>query len=163
MPRLTNRRHERFAQEYISNGCNQSKAARAVGVAVASAAQAGSEWLRNPKILARIMEINDRVLENLVMSRDEVLAEMNHLASYNTKDLYDDDGQMVSIHELPEALTAAIKEIEHDALGRPSKIKFVDKRGALNDMMKYYNLFEDHQQAGVGEMTVVIDGKDSKA
>ena len=156
MARLKNRRHEVFCREYVNRGFNGAAAARAAGSTEISARKTASDWLSKPDIVARIDELNEDLLDDLVMTKEEVIAEMNKMASFNMADVYDDDGRMLKVHEMPRDEAAAIKEIG------PNGIK-VDKRAALDSMMKHYNAFEDHQNAGKAEMNVYLDDKDAEA
>jgi hypothetical protein len=48
--------------------------------------------------------------------------------------------------------------------GQVVGVKFLDnKRGAIQDMMKYYNAFEDHQRSKVADVHIHFDEKDKDA
>lgn len=162
MPKLKNYRHERFCREYVRRNFNGSAAARAVGVPEGSVRTTASAWLAKPNIFARVEELADDALADVMMTKQEVINQMAKLANFNPQDAFDDEGRLIPIHEMDEATAASIKEIEH-APGE-FKVKFSDqRRAALSDLMRHYNAFEDHQKAGAGEMNVYLDSKDAEA
>lgn len=164
MPRLKNRRHERFCQCYVSDGrFNGAAAARAVGVSRDSAHVQASKWLSNANILGRVDELTQDILSDVLMTKEELIAELNKLAKFNPKDLYDDDGRLIPVHELNPDVAASVQEIE-TVDGVPVKVKGgKDKSKAIETGLKYYNAFEDHQKSGAGEIHVHLDSKDQDA
>jgi len=165
MSKLKEQQIERFCQEYVTNGYKGTKAARAVGKSQASAATMASEWLSNPKILGRVMELQEDLLNDIIMTKQEAIAEMNKLAIFDPRKAFDEEGRLLSVHEMDAVTAAAVKEIEVNPLsGEPTIVKFLDnKRTAIDSMLKHYNAYEDHQKSGAGEMNVYLDDKDAKA
>jgi hypothetical protein len=168
MSKLKNSRHETFVRNYVSNGGNASKAARAAGCTTVNAGTQGNKWMKNAAIQQRIFELlkADELLYE--MSREETISEINKLAAFNMADYYDDDGVLIPIHELDSALAVGISEFEvdHDRAGLPyiSKMKAgKDKRAALDMQMRHHNLYEKHQAAGGGVININLDEKDMKA
>ena len=163
MARLKNNRHERFCREYVANGFNGAAAARAVGTSIASGKQMASEWLTIPNVLQRVQQLNDDILEDVIITKKEVIAEMVKLATFDLRTLYDDDGRLMNVHEMDASAAVSVQEVEV-ADGIPVKIKAGrDKRAALSELMKHYNAFEDHQKSGQGEMHIHFDDKDERA
>ena len=162
--RLKDRQLERFCREYVDNGHNGAKAARAVGKSEGNAAQWASEQLRKPKVLQRVMDINDGHIESLIYSKEEALAELNELATFDIRDAYDDDGNLLPIHQMSKAAAAAVKEVEMFPNGKVAGAKFLDvKHRAVVKMLEYHNAFEDHQKSGSGEVHIHFDEKDEQA
>ena len=121
-----------------------------------------------PHVMNRVNELIDDRLAGYVLTKEEVVAELNSLATFNMKDCYDDDGRLMQPSDLPRHIAACIKEVEtayNRFTGKTEvvKIKFHDKRAAVSDMMKYYNAFEDHQNSGATEFHVHLDEIDAKA
>lgn len=163
MPRLKNRRHERFAREYIRQNFNGAAAARAVGCPHTSARTTASDWLAKPNVSARVTELADNLLDDILVSKEELIAESNKLAMFNPKDMYDEDGQLLPIHEMDDDVAISVQEME--MLGaRVIKIKAGrDKRAAIEQGLKMHNAFENHQEAGSGIINIQMDEKDERA
>ncbi len=101
--------------------------------------------------------------EQLEMSKEETVAELNKLAKFNPQDMYDDDGFLIPIHKLDSDVAANVKEIEVLA-GIVTKVKAGgDKKAALDMQMRYHNAYENDQKAGSGTIEIYLDEKDMKA
>lgn len=154
---------ERFCRAYVMNGHNGAAAARSVGKSSANAPVWASHQLSNPKVMERLFQLNEDILDGFVLSKEEAVAEMNKLAIFDPRHAFDEDGQLLHPKDMDDVTAANVKEVEM-LDGVVTKVKFLDnKRSAIQDMMKYYNAFEDHQKSGVGEIHVHIDEKDAKA
>lgn len=161
MAKLTNRQHERFACEYVSNGFNATKAARSVGYAHNSAHVQGSRLLSDDKVVARVGELADNINSDKIMTAEELLDEMSKMSKFNIKDAYDENGQLLPIHEMSDEVAIMVKKVERLG-GNITRVEFSgDKRPAMEMMAKYHNLYENHQQSGA--MVVHMDEKDAEA
>lgn len=78
-------------------------------------------------------------------AREAVIEEVKKLSLYNVKDAVNPDGTIKQLQQLPENLTAAIKEINADG-----GLKFQDKLKAIDLFGKQMGLFVDKVQ---------VDGK----
>lgn len=144
---------------------NATKAARGAGYTLLNSAQAGYELLRNPEIQARIAELMADEAELFDMSADEAKAETAALARFDLADLYDEDGQLIPIHELPRHVSICITEIEYDKLrlGIPVKVKAgKDKMAAIDKVHRIHGSYEADNK-GQGEIHIHLDEKDMKA
>lgn len=159
MPKLKNKRWERFAREYVRNGFNASAAARAVGYSIISAGTQGPWLMTKPAIIQRIDEFNDNINDDVIMNAQELMAEASAMAKANIKDCYDDDGRIIHPSQLDESVTVNIQEVQH--LGaNVTNIKFGrDKKFGMDLIAKSHNMFEAHQKSGA--MTVFMDDKDA--
>lgn len=167
MPKLKHLRHERFCREYVSNGYNATKAARAVGAPSNSAHSQGSDYLKKPEIINRIMELNDNLLTATVMTPEDIAAELSAMASFNPVDLTDEEGQPIPLHELPRSVAVGAQEMVLTKLqdGRTAYVvekAGKDKRAALDMLAKHHNWFAAHQESGKAEMKIVISEKDEQ-
>lgn len=81
--------------------------------------------------------------------RERAEKEYRALSMYNIKDAVHADGTPKKIHEMPESLTAAIKEIDADG-----SVKFVDKIKALDSHSKITGLLTDKKEI-TGKVTLV--------
>lgn len=74
MPELENKKHERFAQEYILD-YNATAAALRTGYKESNARKQGSALLTNQDILARVRELQQEQAKRLAITADMVLIE----------------------------------------------------------------------------------------
>ena len=105
------------------------------------------------------------------MTIDRVLAEYAKLAFLDIRKAFDEDGNLVPIHEMDDDTAAAITGLEveevratvevdegleaqphggalrrsreRQTVGRLKKVKLSDKKGALDSLAKYLGLFSD--------------------
>lgn len=161
MAKLKNRRHERFACEYVSNGFNGAKAMRSVGAPSNAAGQQAHEVLSRPEVTLRVAELADNINSDKIMTAEELLDEMSKMSKFNIKDAYDENGTLLPIHEMSDEVAIMIKKVERLG-GNITRVEFSgDKRPAMEMMAKYHNLYENHQQSGA--MVVHMDEKDAEA
>ncbi len=159
MAKLKNRRWERFAREYIANGFNGAKAARAVGCSVDSSPSMAGKWLGNEHILQRVNDLNDDINDDTIMSAKELLQEASAMAKANIKDCYDEDGRLLHPIDMTDETASGIHEVQQ--LGAVvTSIKFGKDKGKAMDMLaKHHNMYEGHQQAGAA--VFFMDDKDA--
>lgn len=74
MAELKNKKHERFAQEYLVD-YNATAAAIRTGYSKRSARSTGSELLTKPDILARVHELQKEICKRLGVSAEMVIIE----------------------------------------------------------------------------------------
>lgn len=81
MPELKNLSRERFAREYVRNGHNATKAAKAAGYSEKSAYSQGSRLLKKDEVLARVREIEENALAEAGVTRYGVIERLVELIS----------------------------------------------------------------------------------
>jgi hypothetical protein len=92
--------------------------------------------LKNPKIALRIAELRAPVVARTQGTLAERLKELSYAAFLDPADAFDDFGRPLSIRAMPEHVRRAIAGYEVDAVSFVTKVKFVDKRGAIMDYSK---------------------------
>jgi len=149
-------KQQRFVQEYLID-LNATQAAIRAGYSERTAKQVGSENLTKPYIVAILQHHQKRLQNKLEITQERVLEEYAKLAFLDPRKFFDDDGNLIPVQDLPEEAAAAltgmdIKEIyetEDDKkvnVGRILKIKYADKKGALDSLAKHLGLLKDHVQ-----------------
>jgi len=167
----TNRR-EVFAQQYAltQNATTSYLEAYATPkrpIQDNSAATNGWKLLRNTEVSARVKELRILGHEHLMVSFEETLQEIGGLAMFDPKDMFDEAGNILPIHEMPIVARKMVHEFEQfrtdstDQDGKvtssryDTKIKYGKDKGKYLDMiMKFYNAYEEHQKAGSGIINV---------
>jgi len=160
--------YEIFCQEYVANRFNSTQAAISAGYAKASAYNQGHRLLKNPEVRKRVKELKLEVLELLQITRERVIKEFGRIGFSDIRKLYNEDRSLKDIQELDDSTAAAIESIEVVAntvngtvVDYTHKIKLASKNVALKNLGQHFNIYEDHEKSGTGEMHVHIEGKDA--
>lgn len=140
--RLKDIRQEKFCQEYVKTG-NLTQSLITAGYSPKYANAKGYETLGKVGIQERIEELRDKVEQKLDISRERVLAEYAKIAFMDVRNLFDDNGQPLTITELDDNTAGAIAGIEvleekvkGEVVGYVKKYRLADKRAALADICK---------------------------
>ena len=110
------------------------------------------------------------------ISADKVLQEIAKLATVNVRDLYDREGRLIPIQELPRHVTASISKIKvkmekdrEDADGNAQwaeirEISFWDKKGSIELLMRHLNILgvEKKEITGKDGAPLISPAKDCK-
>jgi phage terminase small subunit len=165
-------KREKFCQQYVlTQNATQSylfaySTARRP-IKATSAATEGWNLLRKPEIQARMKELRIHGHEHLMVSFEETLQEIGGLAMFDPKDMFDDNGRVLPIHEMPIVARKMIhefKQFETESTNEEgdvtstryeTEIKYGKDKGKYLDMvMKFYNAYAEHQKAGTGIIVV---------
>jgi phage terminase small subunit len=142
-------KHALFLKTYLGNGRNASAAARAAGYSEKTSADCGSRLLKHPDIIAQLSRLQTKTEKNLDLSLDRLLTEVSHAAMFDPGELYDEAGNEIPIHKLPEHVRRAIASIEQDKDYR--KLRMVSKTTSQELLAKLAGWLkqENHQQQAV--------------
>lgn len=158
---------ESFCQYFAIEGLNGIESYRRAsnareGISVAKEAKL---IRRRPAVVARIAELRRRQATQLILSRAEVLNGLARIASFDPRNLYDEDGEMIPLHELDDVTVASITGIKAQRLNTPTEddptkttlltveVKLADKKAALDSLAKAMGMFDTK---------VEVTGKDGK-
>ena len=138
----------KFAQEYIVD-LNATQAAIRAGYSIKTAHIQGSQLIRNPKVSACIQEAMDYRAKRTAITADRVLAEIGKMAFANTQELYDEDGNLIPVQNLPPDIAAAIHSVKISMGPQGTmlqEIKLHDKKGSLELLGKHLVLFTEKRE-----------------
>jgi len=111
----------------------------------------------NSKVKARVKELRAELAKRNDISIDNVLKEYAKLGFLDPRKFYDEDGNLIPIHKLPADIAATLTGMDvqtiftkdGDMMGDLKKIKFADKKAALDSIAKYLGMFiEKHEITG---------------
>lgn len=114
-----------MSKKAIANEAQKLLKHRKITLAITLAARSGTQSTVLPAIPVTIR-----------MSMEERLEELRCAARLDPFDAFDEHGRPLSIREMPEHVRRAIAGYEVDPISFVTKIKFVDKRGAIMDYSK---------------------------
>ena len=167
MPKLTNDKHERFCQEYLID-LNGAQAAIRAGYAEKSSRSHASELLTKPNIQERVAELQAERAENTKIDAEWLLTRLAEEATANIQDLYDENGNLKSIHDWPEIwCTGLIAGIDTESKGGNTtidKIKVADRAKRLEMIGKHINVgaFEERTKNKTEFIIVTRDYKNEQ-
>lgn len=170
--RAENLKHEKFCQHYVltQNATEAYQVAygtKARPIASPTAATMGWRLLRKVEISARVKDLRIEGHDHLMVSFEETLQEVGGLALFDPKDMFDEAGRVLPIHEMPPIARKMVHEFKQfetestDENGEvtstryETEIKYGKDKGKYLDMvMKFYNAYQEHQKAGTGTIIV---------
>jgi phage terminase small subunit len=145
-----------FCKQYIACKFNGTQAAINAGYSKKTAAVIASENLRKPNIQKYLSELIEKHEEKtgVNVSKDRVLLEISRIALQDARQYFDENGQLIPIHDLSDDAAAALAGFEVEetydwvdgkkvSIGQIKKIKRWDKNKPLEMLAKIHNLYSD--------------------
>jgi phage terminase small subunit len=146
-----------FTEAYLTNGGNATNAAIAAGYSPNGADVVGTRLLGDVSvataIAARRAEALAAAQQNTGVTIERTLRELARLAYVDPRRMFDSDGKMLQIHQLPDDVAPAVAQFERVVeykgngedrveAGYTTKVKLWDKVSAIEKAMKHLGLFE---------------------
>lgn len=133
-----------FVAEYLKD-LNATQAAIRAGYSEATAGAIGAENLTKPEIRRAVDEALQRRAERVEVKADDVLRELLRLAMVDVGEAFDEHGQLKALKDMTPDVRRAIAaiEVEDREDGRVRKVRFWDKKGALELLGKHLKLFTE--------------------
>lgn len=155
IPQLTDKQLF-FCQEYVKD-FNATQAAIRAGYSEKTAYSIGGENLRKPEIQEYISQLQKEIQERNKITIDECVSIFANIARFDIADLYNEDGGLKSIHEIPPKARTAIMGIESEQLfeyvegeklpaGVLKKIRTISKEGVIDKLLKHLGGYEKDTQ-----------------
>lgn len=147
-----------FIEAYIANGRNATQAAITAGFSEKTARSQGQRLLTDVDVAEAVRERQGELAEKFELTTESVIAELSKIVHADPRKLFDGNGSLLPIDQLPDSMAGAIASIEVDELfegygeerksiGLTKKVKFWDKNSAIDKAMKHLGLFEkDNKQ-----------------
>jgi phage terminase small subunit len=148
-------KQEAFAAAYVLSG-NASDAYRqaydAKRMSAQLIAEEASKLLRHPKVAPRVAQLQAKVVavaeRKFDITAERIAEELAALAFFNPADLYDADGNLIPVKDLPRNVAAALSKIEQyeeyagrgderEAVGVVKKVQWHDQKAALETLGKW--------------------------
>lgn len=157
MSKLTPKQ-ELFCNEYLID-LNATQAAIRAGYSEKTARSTACEYLAKPNIQDRVAELNQKRINKVQIDADFVLKELYKIATSDVSTCFDDDGNLISIKEMPEPIRKAISSFEvqevidrdtGEATSYIKKVKLWSKDKSLENLGKHLKLFTDKVEHNVG-------------
>lgn len=131
------------------------------------AANAAARMLKKSYIQAAIAANTSKMLAKADLKAEDVLKEIQKLAFVKLSGAYDEHGNLLSVHDMPEDVQAALSglETEYKDFGNTvvKKVKLADKVRSLEMLAKHFKLLTDLVESKVDAKVEVVDPAAVKA
>jgi phage terminase small subunit len=155
-------KQEAFCREYLID-FNGTQAAIRAGYAEGSAKVQASRLLTNANVSTYLSQTIGKATEESGVTIQRVVKEFARIAFLDPQELLNSDGSIKAIEDMPEDARRAIGGLEiketwdndgeEPVRSTLSKLKMIDKKGALDSLGKYLKMFiERHEHDHKGEI-----------
>jgi phage terminase small subunit len=152
-----------FVQEYLVD-LNATQAAIRAGYSKRTAKSAGQRLLTNVDTAKAISKAQEKRSERTEIEQDRVLEEYAKLAFLDPRRFFDGYGTLIPIQELDADVAAAITGLEvkrsfnkhNETFDILIKIKFADKKAALDSVARHLGMFVDRLEVG-GDLGINVN------
>jgi len=171
----------KFCDEYLGNGGDASAAYRlayptSINWKPESVHRCAHQLLKNTKVVSRVSERQAarelQAKKQFEMDNQALMEELVPIVRADIGDLFDENGYLLAPKDLPDHIRRVVSEfvvreqVDGETLVRMSKIKLVDKLGAIEKVAKHIGFYrEDNDQRRPEVSTTVTvqpgpDGRD---
>lgn len=162
-----NLRQKLFCEEYIID-YNATQATIRAGYSSKGAAVAGGKLLKREDVQEYIAELREETQKRNQITLDECIGLLTDIATADIADMYNDDGSMKPIKDIPKATRMAVGAIDTEELfigrgdnrtkiGTIKKGKIIDRTAAIRDLIKHFGGFREHNEQSKTEVNVFQD------
>jgi len=159
--------HKRFCEKYFET-LNASESALYAGYSKKTYAVIGHDLLRRPDVIEYLSKLRAKEAKKHNITKERLIEEYAKIAFFDIRDIYNQDGNLVSIKDIDNNSAGAIasiksfEEYETDKsgskilIGTNKEIRVFDKIRALQDLGKHLGLFEkDNDQKKVSVIGIM--------
>lgn len=162
-------KQERFCQAYIEFG-DKGKAYRDAYDADAmnsnSVSVEANTMFKDPKITLRVEELQNEARERNKVKIDDVLGYLSDMIKFDIAEIYQEDGSLKSIHDIPKPHREMINSIkvyedfaniggEREKVGETKEVRLLNKLDVIEKFMKHFGGYEkDNKQKSEGSVTI---------
>ena len=164
-----NYRQSLFVKEYLID-LNATQAAIRAGYSAKTAGAIGDENLKKPELARAIQVAMDKRAEKLEITAENVLREIAKLSFVDIRQIFDKEGRLLPIHELPDNVAASISSIKVSTtkaaganpvdIENVCEVKLCDKKGSLELLGRHLKLFTDKTEHSGSVTTHVVTNCD---
>lgn len=154
-----------FALEYIRNGHNAKAAAIFVGVKESSAAQTGSQWLKDELVKAELKSLGEHYSIERLTDKDgetirQQIADIDEILMRLTKILRREEPEenVVVLKEDESSFESGTKTTSHKEYAKiiETKTRVADVNKAADILLKHFNIMADKNGSDEKEYGIVI-------
>ena len=151
-----NPKQRRFIAEYLKDQ-NGTQAAIRAGYARRSAKEQACDLLTKPNIRSAVDKALAEISRKAEVTRERILQSLLNIAEFDPRKLYNPDGTIKLMSQLPDEIALVIASVESDNLaGDIKKFRFWDKVKALELLGKHLKLFDEGIAANAAPLVINI-------
>jgi len=161
MPELSEKQ-KRFCQEYMKD-LNGTQAAIRAGYSKKTAKEIASQHLTKLNIQEEIKKLQDKHANKVNITVEDLLRELQMMYQIDISELYDENGDLKPINELPKNITRSISEVTvvtkkfgETIATDTSKIKFYSKLDAIEKLARHLGFYEADNMQKTIELPVKL-------
>ena len=137
-----------------------------------SAESKASRLVRNGKVRAVYNKLRARAEKKAVVTRSKILEEYAKVAFLDPRQFFDEHGNLIPIHKLDKNISAALgrmdvfqRKTKSGEIITTKKIKFLDKKSALDSLARHLGMFNDKVNVGLEAEVIkaILTGLDNAA
>ncbi len=147
---------------------NAAQAAIRAGYSKKAAKEIGYDLLTKVHIQSYLSDKQKERSERTQITKDKVLQEYAKLAFLQPSKFFDENDRLLPVNKLDEDVAAALAGFEvidtmlgDESIQTTKKIKFSDKKGALDSLAKHLGMFNDKQNGSDVSTNIVINFTDA--
>ena len=160
-----------FVKEYLVD-LNATQAAIRAGYSAKTASSIGEQLFRKIEIRAAVDSAMKKRVQKTEFNADRVLKEIERVATVDPISLFNEDGTMKQISDIPEDVRRAIASVEvietfewegegkqrkRVWTGYIKKVKLVPKNESLNMAGRHFKMFTDVLDVNVNDLASALD------
>jgi phage terminase small subunit len=140
-----NPRRDRFVQLYLKLG-NATEAAKQAGYSAKTAYSQGARLLKDVEIQSQLERLRSKIEERTIVTLEEVVQAIRDAAFLDPADIYDDNGNIKPLSQIPLAARRAIVGLKTTTFNQAggdgvqetvADVRFVDKAKSFDMLMKH--------------------------
>lgn len=159
-------RRKRFAEAFLLNDGNITKAALAVGFAPKSAASQGSRLLKHPQVQQFIQQRRAEIQHKAELSTEDLARALRQNLLFDPRKLFKADGTLIPVHELDADVAANLTALEvtestegkgeSKTVIRTAKVKFEGKSHARDQLARMLGAYEKDNRQRTDPLTQLL-------
>lgn len=153
-------REASFVEQYVIDN-NATQAAIRAGYAPTHATSQGYMLLQKPHVQAAIDELKEKISATINLTVERVLRNLLRLAELDVRDLFDKDGKLRPVCDLPGELARTISgfEVTFDGEGKAvlAKVKLESRSRALELLGKHLKMWTEKIELDHRMTLTVVD------
>ena len=145
-------KQKRFCEEYVTD-FNATQAAIRAGYSKKTSRSQAQRLLTKVDIQNYVAKLQEDIRERNKITIDECISILADIARFDIAELYDKDGALKPIHEIPKRARTAISSLESEQLteyidgqkipaGILKKVRTMNKDSAVDKLIKYFGGYE---------------------
>ena len=151
-------KQKQFVLEYVKDKNGRQAVLRA-GYSTKNPDQVFNKLVRISSVKEAVDQELKKQEDRLRITSDEVMKELANIARFDIADIYDENGSLKNIHDIPKEARMAISAVQADELfegfgkdreriGETKRVRLWDKLKALELIGKHFKMFTDKIDLG---------------